>query len=74
MIKRHVFSCLLLLGMILGSFKGYVALFDEKATEPKQIFPYKVSVLPDADQAALEEGIPVRDMERLNQLLEDYLS
>lgn len=74
MITKRWLSALLLLGMVLGSFKGYVALFDDGATEPRQIFPYKIEALPPADQKALEEGIPVRDMERLQQLMEDFLS
>ena len=60
--------------MVLGSYKGYIALFDEDAAEPKQIFPCKVASLPPADQQALEEGILVRNDRDLNQLLEDYLS
>ena len=74
MIKKRFSAALLLLSMILGSFKGYVALFEAGETEPKQIFPYKVESLPPADQQELEKGIPVRDMERLQQLMEDYLS
>ena len=74
MIKKRCISLLMLLGLVLGSYKGYVALFDENATEPRQIFPYKTESLPPADQQALEKGIPVRDMERLQQLMEDFLS
>jgi len=60
--------------LILGTWKGYVALFQEDATEPRQIFPCKVISLPEADQTALEEGIIIRNERDLNQLLEDYLS
>lgn len=74
MIKHKTASLLLLLGLILGSYKGYVALFEEGATEPRQIFHYKVETLPPADQVALESGIPVRDMDRLAQLMEDFFS
>jgi len=74
MIKKQLFALLILPGLVLGSYKGYVALFDPGENEPKQIFPYQVQSLPLADQQALEEGIPVRDMQRLQQLLEDFLS
>ena len=74
MIKKRAVSRILLLGMLLGSYKGYGALFDKGASEPKQIFPYAVSSLPAADQEALENGIPVRNHEALDRLLEDYLS
>lgn len=74
MIKKRYLSAALLLFLVLGSFKGYIALFDEGAEEPRQIFPYQVTSLPPDDQAALEEGILIRNDTQLNQLLEDYLS
>ena len=74
MIWKRCFSMIAFFSLILGTWKGYVALFDKGASEPKQIFPYPVSSLPPADQAALEEGIVVRNDRDLQQLLEDYLS
>ena len=67
-------SYFLALYLILGSWKGYVALFEQDAPEPRQIFPAPVEALPEADQKALEEGIIVRNDRQLQQLLEDYLS
>lgn len=60
--------------VIVGSWKGYLALFDQGKQEPKQIFPRLVSSLPEADQKALEAGISVRNQRDLESLLEDYLS
>ena len=60
--------------VIVGSWKGYLALFDPGKEEPKQIFPRLVSSLPEADQKALEAGISVRNQRDLEGLLEDYLS
>lgn len=60
--------------VIVGSWKGYLALFDPGKEEPKQIFPRLVSSLPEADQKALEAGISVRNQRDLESLLEDYLS
>ena len=60
--------------VILGAWKGYIALVDKGASEPRQIFPTMIASLPPADQAALESGIIVRNDRDLNQLLEDYLS
>ena len=76
MIKRKPYLAVfpLLMGLILGCHKGYVALWEEGAAEPRQIFPYKVTSLPLADQDALEKGIHVKTVEELSQLLEDYLS
>lgn len=65
---------LLALYLILGTWKGYLALFEKGEEEPIQIFPCTVNTLPDADQQALEQGIPVRNPSILQQLLEDYLS
>lgn len=67
-------SFLLALYLILGSYKGYIALFEEGSTEPRQIFPNPVVSLPPEDQKKLEEGILVRSQYQLRQLLEDYLS
>ena len=39
--------------VIVGSWKGYLALFDPGKSEPKQIFPRLVSSLPEADRQAL---------------------
>ena len=71
--QRHL-SFLLAMYLILGSYKGYIALFEEGCTEPKQIFPNPVASLPEDDQKLLAEGILVRSRYQLNALLEDYLS
>lgn len=72
--KQTLLSALLAFYVILGSWEGYVALFDKGKEEPRQIFPCPVSSLPIADQSALEKGIIVRNQRDLQQLLEDYLS
>ena len=71
--KRHLGRLTVLL-MILGTWKGYVALFEKGASEPTQIVPCPVDSLPAADQVSLEQGIPIRNERDLQQLLEDYLS
>ena len=74
MMKKTLLTCAALLYLTLGCFRGYLALYDRGASEPKQIFPCQVSSLPDADRQALEKGIPVRSEEELQRLLEDFLS
>lgn len=74
MVRKKVFSTFLALYVVLGTWKGYVALFDKGKDEPRQIFPNTVASLPVEDQAALEKGIVVRNDRQLQQLLEDYLS
>lgn len=74
MIGKRIFPALLALYVVLGSWKGYVAIFEKGAQEPRQIFPTQITSLPPSDQEALEKGIIVRNQRDLNQLLEDYLS
>ena len=74
MLWKRALSLALALYLLLGSWKGYVALFEKGAEEPCQIFPCPVSALPEADQQKLEQRIPVRNRRDLQQILEDYLS
>ena len=74
MIKKRVLSFLLAFTLFLGSYRGYVAIFEKGAEEPKQVFPCRVDTLPEADQKMLDERIRIKDEEELNRLLEDYLS
>lgn len=73
-IDKRALTSLLALAVIVGSWKGYVAIFEKGAAEPRQIFPTQVASLPEADQQALDAGILVRNQRDLEQLLEDYLS
>ena len=72
---RRSIAYLLLYGMfLLGSHKGYLALWKEDRPEPFQIFPVNVDTLPEADRKMLEQGIPARSETELSSLLEDFLS
>lgn len=74
MFKRaHLYFSLIFL-FILGCKDGYIALWKDSDPEPLRVFPYSVSSLPEADQRALEQGIPIGDEGTLLRLLEDYLS
>ena len=74
MLWKRSFSFLLALYLMLGSWNGYVALFEKGKEEPRQIFPCQVEALPEEDRKALEERIPIRNQRDLQQALEDYLS
>ena len=74
MLWKRSFLSALVLYLLLGSWTGYLALFEKGKEEPRQIFPCQISTLPEADQAALEEKIPIRNDRDLQQALEDYLS
>ncbi len=71
---KNRLSALLLLYLVLGTWKGYIALFEGGKTEPKQIYPTQIASLPETDQASLEKGIIVRNDRDLEALLDDYLS
>ena len=72
-VKRGMMTAMML-SLILGSWKGYIAIFNQGEAEPRQIFPNTVASLPPADQEALNQGIPVRTEQQMQQLLEDCLS
>jgi len=74
MLWKRKLSSLLALYLLLGSWKGYVALFENGKEEPRQIFPCPVDSLPETDQQRLQEKIPIRNERDLQQALEDYLS
>ncbi len=71
---RKFLSTILLLYVVLGCWKGHLAVFEGAAEEPRQIYPRKIEALPEEDRKALEEGILIRDPRRLEALLKDYLS
>ena len=72
--KKNLFSMILAVGFILGSYNGYVALWTDGNAQPDRTFPYRVSALPPADQEALRKGIRAENVVELTRLLEDYLS
>ncbi len=67
-------TVLVLLGLILGVHRGYLALWRDSDPEPWKVFPYKASTLPLDQQKRLEQGIFIRDSDQLQKLLGDYLS
>lgn len=64
----------ILLTLLLGTYRGYIALWNDSVVEPCRIYPYKSSLLPESEQDKLANGIPIRDEEHLHSLLQDYLS
>lgn len=56
----------------MGIWEGKVAVFVPGTNVPMRITEMPVASLPEADQKALEERIPVFDGEALASYLEDY--
>ena len=61
-------------GLMLGSWRDHVALFMSGKEAPVEIYPVRVELLPEADQAQLDTGIHVDDPKELTRILEDLLS
>ena len=59
---------------LLRTHEGKLALFTEDLVKPDMIFDVYVRTLPDYDQQQLERGVRVEDFEKLNMLIEDYIS
>lgn len=72
--KRFCCYFTLLFTFLLGSYNGYIALWKQGSTQPLQVFPYSIQSLPPADQARLQQGIPISSWEQLQMLIQDYLS
>ncbi|MBQ8927469.1 MAG: hypothetical protein IJ055_04230 [Oscillospiraceae bacterium] len=60
------------IGYVLGEYEGHLALYRENAARPYHILTAQVALLPEADQAAVREGIPAATEEELRVLLEDF--
>ena len=71
---QNTLCALALFLYLLGSHKGYLALWKDDRPEPFQIYPVKVSSLPEEDRLELEKGIAARSEIELSSLLEDFLS
>lgn len=71
--KRHLFCAAAMLCCYLGIHQGYLALWQQPDSQPDRVFPYRASLFPAKDQAALEKGIPYSSASELSRLLEDYL-
>ena len=72
--KKKILLNFLLFGFILGVYEGKVALWKDQQKDPIKVLPYQVSMLPEADQQALEKGIKIDSLTQLHKMLEDYLS
>ena len=62
------------ISLLLGNWRGRVALFMRGKDIPLALYPVRLELLPIADQTQLMEGIPISDPEVLTDILEDLLS
>ena len=73
-IYHTILSAAIAITLLLGNWRGHVALFTAEKEQPLVLYPVRLELLPAADQKQLLTGIPVRDAEELRQILEDLLS
>ncbi len=73
-IKRQFLTYLLLLGFLLGSYKGRLAVWKGDDPQPYRVYPCPVYLLPKEERDALQRGIRIDSMEDLSAFLENFLS
>jgi hypothetical protein len=64
----------LLLGFLVGSYNGKLAVWKGDDPEPYRVYPCPVYLLPKQEREALEKGIRIDTMEDLGNFLENFLS
>ena len=72
--ENRYFIYIMLACFLAGIHRGHVAIWQGEDPQPKWILPYSAAMLPEADRAALEHGIPILNREELTRFLEDYCS
>ncbi len=74
-IWRIRFLCTsLLLGFLLGSYNGRLAVWKGDDPEPYRVYPCPVYLFPQKEREALQRGIQINNMDDLSKFLENFLS
>ena len=74
---KKKFRCLypaLLLGFLIGSYNGRLAVWKDDDPEPYRVYPCPVYLLPKDERNALQKGIRIDTMEDVAHFLENFLS
>lgn len=61
-------------GYEIKEYKGNIAVFEMGEKKPFRVTDIEIKNLPEADQKELKNGIEAPDNDKLQTLLEDYLS
>lgn len=75
--KKRTCTCLariLLLGFLVGSYNGRIAVWRDDDPEPFRVFPCPVYLLPKKDREALQAGMRINNMDDVTYFLENFLS
>lgn len=61
-------------GYLIKEYKGNIAVFENGEDKPFRVTDIEVKNLPEADQKELKGGVEAPNDDKLQTLLEDYLS
>ena len=64
----------LLLGFLIGTYNGRLAVWKDNDPTPYRVYPCPVYLLPRQEREALQRGIVIQDMEDVAKFLENFLS
>ena len=65
---------MILLGFLLGCYKGRLAVWKDDDPQPYRVYPCPVYLLPKAERNALQRGIRIDNMDDLSRFLENFLA
>ena len=74
---KQRFRCifpLLILGFLVGTYNGRIAVWEGNDPEPIRVYPCPVYLLPAKERSMLEKGIRISDMEDVRYFLENFMA
>lgn len=72
--QLHLLSAVLILGFLVGTYNGRLAVWKGNDPEPYRVYPCPVYLLPQKEQEALRKGIRINSMDDVDSFLENFLS
>lgn len=73
-LRLHILCQVLLLGFLVGTYNGRLAVWKGDDPEPYRVYPCPVYLLPKQERDALQRGIRIDSMEDVSDFLENFLS
>ncbi len=70
----HLTTAVLLLGFLIGTYNGRLAIWKDDDPKPYRIYPCPIYLLPQKEQSALQRGIRIDNMDDVSNFLENFLS
>lgn len=70
---RSILTTMALMGFLLGSYNGRLAVWKDDDPEPYRVYPCPIYLLPHEERCALKKGIIINDMADLEDFLENFL-